>query len=169
LDDKDTILVRRDVYTFENPGSKPNVVDKLKDKGKSDQEIKELLETYKENALSFVADVNIVNTWSEQLGKVIRIKLPYNYYTPLAPMPIPKDIQPIVWLNPYYLVGYSLLDQHNMRHIYDYVKKDDAKFIKLGSYPHGFVKGFASYLDYDARKDYWLRYFVLECKSQIKV
>lgn len=141
--------------TFENPGSKPNIIAYLKEHGFNEL-IPKIILQLSNICEAYQADVNLINTCNEQIGNVFRLNLPYDYYA--SPGPIsPNDISELFYKNDYYLLGY-LLDQHSITNSLAYLKKG-GNITGVDNHPHGVFNGYIAYLDQDTRKEYWLNYF----------
>lgn len=142
--------------TFENPGSKPIILKILRDSHFPEKLIQEKLKQLYKMCLAYQADVNLINTFNEQVGQTFRlVNLPYKYdiYEQGPNRTIPaKAIQ-----NLYYFLGYTMNDQHKLENICQYLQNNNA--IVNDRNPAGVQEGYIAYLDVKNRLDYWQGYF----------
>ena len=140
--------------TFENPGSKPIIVDLFRKSGVQDDKIYKYLAIIRNFCNSYQADVNIINTTNEQLGIIWRLEsLPYNYDLDRGPI---LQISSNYYLNLYYIL-YTVLDQHQIIRTYEYLKENGV--VSSIENPRNHVEGYIEYLDGSKRKKYWENYF----------
>lgn len=146
--------------TFENPGSRPIIKDAVNNGflGKSAL-------NYDVYCNNFLSDVNIINTCNKQFClEFYRLKMPYKYDV-FKQEPIFK-IQRYALSNSYYIMTYTIDDQHKIENIYNHLK-NDGLVTKEAAYsnPVGFQNGYAAYLDVNKRSEYWKEYFKLSYKK----
>lgn len=137
--------------TFENPGSKSALELAVKSGLVDDFYLKNFA-SYAFR--SYLADVNVINTCQEHIGTVYKLNLPYDYYGVIPQPPLPEKISPSVQTNSHYIFGYTFGNQHKIANIYNYLKQGNAGY-QITNHPDDIQKGYAAYLDYDQRKEYW--------------
>lgn len=153
----------RRVVSFESPGSKP-IIQTMVDAGVVP---KDALARAKNNCWIILSGTNIINTCNEQIAKPLRAKIPINYDVLDGPLTvIPSEY----YLNYYYVIGYTFLDQHKMTKIYDFFKTGGVAWQIPGQYPVGFKKGYEAYL-YEDDYNYWPDYIskIWDTHSEIRV
>lgn len=132
----ETLLTRRAV-SFESPGSKQMIESMIKKKSLPPN----ALEIAKKNCYIIQTHVNIINACNEQVNDVNTLDIPFDYKVSYGPISIlPSEY----FENYYYIIGYSLLDQHKIQHIYNYLKKE-GKPSFAGQWPFGFESGYSHY------------------------
>lgn len=140
--------------TFENPGSKGIIYSLGKKSGWPEERITKLCSMLLAYCDAYFGDVNLINSWNEQLATAWRLTdLNYDYYAyekgPMLP------ISANYLLNPYYF-SYTV-DQHKIQKITSYLQANGE--IVSTSQPAGAMSGYAAYLDGESRKNYWEEYF----------
>jgi len=139
--------------TFENPGSKP-ILNHMAKEGKI---LSNALEHTVQHCQIHQTHYNIVNTSNEQVNNVRYMNIPFDFDVGGGPI---TDIPSEYYANLYYLMSYSI-DQHRMRHIYNYLASEGELFA-TSSWPYGFENGYNAYrgMGYDGlpHTDYWDKY-----------
>lgn len=135
--------------TFENPGSAQLIWRQINSFPISSKDKTYLYNRVKASARTYQADVNIINTWAEQIGDVYYLTdLGYDYFDQN------NDVDPKINTN--YILNlcylrYSL-EQHRMNNINNYINASGT--LEKKNYPVGPVNGYLAYLD-NNRKSYW--------------
>ncbi|HEU5281964.1 MAG TPA: hypothetical protein VFU82_08310 [Gammaproteobacteria bacterium] len=139
--------------TFENPGSSQLVWRQIDSLPISSKDKIYFYNRVKASAKVYQADVNIINTWAEQMGDVYHlVDLGYDYFIS-GSAPVAKITTSYI-SNLSYL-EYSLLDQHRMNNINNYISVGGA--VERKNYPVGPTNGYLAYLD-GGRQTYWDNY-----------
>lgn len=140
--------------TFENPGSKSIMHKYLKQQNVNSDEINKIFFQLKRTSVTYLADINFINTCHEQVGNSWQL-LDLSHHD-VVEGKFPQIPNADYKLNPHYF-SYSLCE-HQMEKIYDYCKANGA--VEYVQYPVGLWQGYSAYLN-PARKAYWDEYITM--------
>lgn len=143
---REKLLDHVHAIVFESPGSK-EIMERLMFKGK----LADSALWWAEEIKIINADINVINSFNQQVSMVARISPGYNFIN------IPKvDLSPV---DLKYFATLFTLDQHSMEKIYNYFMHG-GHILNMESYPVGIMSAFRYYKNYypvfnKAHRDYW--------------
>lgn len=150
------------VFTFENPGTKPILIDfidtNISDPEKRNYVLEYILGFTKQNNMAIQSHVNMVNTCNEQIGNVYRCwNKPYKYNTATSTSILDPFVIPTTYLKSLYYVDTYTFQQHKMKDIVEYIVSDGE--LRPDVSPIGFNAGYQDYLDTSRHIGFWIKHF----------